>query len=346
MYKRLRCSHCVIALVLVLGAAHAAAPTASAPTQGGSAPVAATAPQRSIVEQMKRSVVFLTTTCPKLDEHGNVVLGPDGKPIPVPYYGTGFLIGMPDQRLGNRSFTYLVTNRHMAQPGIEDSKPCAVMSYEIRLDRKLPDSNGFYSTGGTFQPVWRYSTDAADDLAIAPIGIDDNVFDIVFLPTTLLLGKSDIEANKVEEGYSVLFTGLFIQYIQKFHSEPIIREGKIAMFPREKVQTTLKVPGDIFLVDCHVFGGNSGSPMFVNLRGDKVDGINFGYDYKILGVVSGEVFETASMELHTVASYGGTVVANSGVATVVPAQKILDILDLPELKALREAVVATLPKKP
>ena len=118
------------------------------------------------------------------------------------------------------------------------------------------------------------------------------------------------------------------------------------MIPEEKVNTTLKVPGDIYLVDCHVFGGNSGSPMFTDLQGDRAGGISLGHDYRLLGVVSGYVPETATMEIKPVASYAGTVAANSDVATVVPAQELLDLLDSPEAKTQRDKVVASLRKQP
>lgn len=43
-----------------------------------------------------------------------------------------------------------------------------------------------------------------------------------------------------------------------------------------------------------------------------------------MGVVSGYVKETTTFELQTVAAYAGTMDANSGIAIVVPAQKVLD----------------------
>lgn len=164
------------------------------------------------------------------------------------------------------------------------------------------------------------------------------------MPSTWLLSRADIIQNKVEEGDSVLFTGLFVQMQGQAHSEPIIREGKIAMMPSEKISTTLKIPGDVYLVDCHVFGGNSGSPMLVNLAGQRGRGWILGANYKLLGIVSGYVTETANSEFLPVASYAGTVAENSGIAMVVPAQKVLDLLEAPALKAAREKTIASLPK--
>src|SRR6266404_4012536 len=297
--------------------------------------------QPSLIESMKRTVVFFQTNCLELDGQG--------KQVSTSHAGTAFLLSLADPRLGSGSFTYLVTNRHVAQPGIENGRPCQPTAYFLRADTKVPNQAGSYSTIEQVPPgvlAWTFPSDPSVDIAIAPIGVDQNKLDVIFLPSRLLLGNADVAENKVEEGDSVLFTGLFIQMIGQTHSEPIVREGKIAMMPKEQIQTTLRVLGDIYLVDCHVFGGNSGSPMFIDLAGQRQGGLTVGLNYKLLGVVSGYVKETANFELQTVAAYAGTVDANSGVAIVVPAQKILDLLDAPALKALRDHAIASLPKKP
>jgi hypothetical protein len=305
-------------------------------------PSSAAVPVRpSLIESMKRTVVFFQTNCPELDGQG--------KQVSTSHAGTAFLLALADPRLSGGSFTYLVTNRHVAQPGIENGQPCQPTAYFLRADTKVPDQAGSYSTIVQLLPGgldWTFPADPSVDLAIAPIGVDPNKLDVIFLPSTLLLSKADVAQNEVEEGDSVLFTGLFVQMTGQTHSEPIVREGKIAMMPKEAIQTTLHALGDIYLVDCHVFGGNSGSPMFINLAGQRQGGLTVGLNYKLLGVVSGYVKETANFELQTVAAYAGTVDANSGVAIVVPAQKILDLLDAPALKALRDHAIASLPKKP
>lgn len=313
-------------------------------------PAASAVPtQATFVEQLKRTVIFIQTECSRLDEHGKQVLDEHGHPIiESRHAGTAFLLSRPDPRLDGGSFPYLVTNRHMAQPGIEDGKPCQPADYVLRIDSKTPNVSGSYSVIQTVLPgvlPWTYSNDPSDDLAIAPVGFDQNTLDVIFLPSTMLLSSADVAQNVVEEGDSVMFTGLFVQMAGQIHSEPIVREGKIAMMPREKVQTTLKALGDIYLVDCHVFGGNSGSPMLIDLAGARKGSITAGQNYKLLGVISGYVEEKMNFELHAVAAYAGTVDANSGVAIVVPAQKILDLLDSPGLRAIRDRTISALPKK-
>ena len=308
--------------------------------QQSSSPIAV--PQRSVAEIIKRSVVFIQTDCAKLDEQGKTSPDIHGDPVVgQSFAGTAFLIGVTDSRLpADREFSYLVTNRHVALPGSEDGKPCQVVAYHIQADRKSPNEAGSFLDMSTIPQKamsWTLSADASDDLAVAPIRLANDSLDLVLMPSELLLSKNDVEANQVQEGDSVLFAGLFVQMVGLVHQEPIIREGNIAMMPKEKMPTTInKTAGDIYLVDCHVFGGNSGSPMFIDLAGMRLGKMSIGYNYKILGVVSGYVTETSGFQLQPVASYAGTVEANSGVTIVVPAQKIIDLIYSPELTAARD----------
>jgi hypothetical protein len=239
-------------------------------------------------------------------------------------------------------FMYLVTNRHMAQPGIENGRSCDVVGYMVRADTKAAGPTGSYSI---VEPIpvsnlhWSFSTDASVDLAITPIGLNLDKLDVIFLPSSLLLGQDEVQKNHIVEGDSVIFTGLFVQMVGQSHSEPIVREGKIAMMPREPIPTTLRSLGDVYLVDSHVFGGNSGSPMFVDLAGQRGGSMFVGVNYRLLGVVSGYVQEDINFILQPVAAYAGTVTANSGIAMVVPAQKVLDIINSPELQKQRDDVI-------
>jgi hypothetical protein len=223
------------------------------------------------------------------------------------------------------------------------------MAYYLRADTKTPNQVGSYSTVTQLSPTdlaWTFPTDPSVDLAITPINVNENQLDVQFLSSALLLSNADVAQNKVEEGDPVLFTGLFVQLVGQSHSEPIVREGRIAMIPKEQVTTTLHALGDIYLVDCHAFGGNSGAPMFIDLAGQRQGGLVVGINYRLLGIVSGYVKETTTFELQTVAAYAGTMDLNSGISIVVPAQKLIDLLDAPQLKALRDKAIASLPKQP
>ena len=77
-------------------------------------------------------------------------------------------------------------------------------------------------------------------------------------------------------------------------------------------------------------------------RSQPVGGLRkgkLGYDFRLLGVVAGEVFESASFELQVNTSLKGDVAANSGISVVVPADELKTLLDSPVLKKQRDEVV-------
>jgi hypothetical protein len=330
-----RLVHCFLALLILQQAipkAHCQVPPQAV------APNAL--PQPSPIQAMKKSVVFLEADCIETDLNGSKFISP--------HAGTAFLVSVADPRLKTRQFTYLVTNRHVAQPGVEDGKPCELANYVLRVDAKTPLPGGSYSVIQTM-PIsmmrWSFSDDPSVDLAVTPIGLSSEALDVVYVPSDLLLTDQEAKTQAITEGDSVLFTGLFVQMVGQVHSEPIVREGKIAMVPREKMPTTLHSLGAVYLVDSHVFGGNSGSPMFVNLAGERAGNLIVGVNYKLLGVVSGYVQESSNFSLQAVAAYAGTVTANSGIAMVVPAQNILDILNSVEMQKQRDVAVEALQPK-
>ncbi len=281
-----------------------------------------------VVNAMKKTVLEVTTVC-------NQSEGQE-KSAPVIYRGTGFILVQEDPTT-HRSWNYLVSNRHVAQPGIEHGSACNVLEYQIRINMKNPDQQGNYSRILTSAlPVgWFFPNDSAIDLAVAPISLDPITEDIKNIPADNLVSDELSLSENLTEGDPILFTGLFVQFSGETRLEPIVRTGKIAMLPNESVPTTLGTPGKVLLVDAHVFGGNSGSPVFVDLGGSRGNTVASLPNYKLLGIISGYMKESANFELESVASYAGTMDANSGIAIVVLAQQLLDLLDSTQLKAFR-----------
>jgi hypothetical protein len=70
------------------------------------------------------------------------------------------------------------------------------------------------------------------------------------------------------------------------------------VIPDEKLDTALKKPGNLYLGDVHVFGGNSGSPLFVNLSGMRNGSLSLGTRYGLLGIVSGFYHEDSNLQLN------------------------------------------------
>jgi hypothetical protein len=95
------------------------------------------------------------------------------------------------------------------------------------------------------------------------------------------------------------------------------------------------------LADIHVFEGNSGAPLFVNVGGYRNGSMVFGgFPYLLLGIVSGYYFEDTDLNL-TVATttLTGKLGANSGIAVVVPTDELKAILERSDLQVLRDQIV-------
>lgn len=117
--------------------------------------------------------------------------------------------------------------------------------------------------------------------------------------------------------------------------QPIVRQGIVAMMPDEKIPFVV-TPEKLYLADVHVFGGNSGAPAFIDLGGIHGVSITGGEDYRLLGVVNGEVLEDEHFNLELATAYAGTAKANSGISTIVPADELKALLDDPRLQQQRE----------
>jgi hypothetical protein len=271
--------------------------------------------------------------------------------MPLDQYGeTGFLVGYVDAHLkpqpgdkGPRYFRYLVTNRHVIQPGIDVGTPCKVVSSYIILNRR-PDAThaSRYAETDRIDKLLKWTTPQDDsvDLAVTAIGFNETQVDHLLIPTDQFLTDEDFVTRRIVEGTPVLYAGLFIQTFDQVHTlEPIVRSGTLAMIPEGMLQTTLHKMGHIYLADSHVFGGNSGSPIFADPN--KFAGIISGPTYKLLGVISGEMFENSDLTLSVTNSVSGNIAANSGVSLVVPVSELIKLLDDAGLKADRERIIET-----
>lgn len=264
--------------------------------------------------------------------------------------GTCFLVFYEDKRLGdNRGFMYLVTNRHVAVPGIDEGQHYPVQWTKIRLNLR-PITQATESEEANIplgaQRHWYFPSDDGVDLAVLPILPDQARYDYQAFPVSLFATKDLVTTSSIAEGDNVLFTGYFYQFPGLKKIEPIIREGILAMMPDESLETTLHRPGQLYLADVHVFGGNSGSPLFVNVAGYRNGALMFaGFPYRLLGVISGGYTEDTDFKLTIATTMKGTFAGNSGIATVVPIDELKALLDSPALKALRDVeAVAQHPK--
>jgi len=68
-------------------------------------------------------------------------------------------------------------------------------------------------------------------------------------------------------------------------------------------------------------------------------GVAKNLNYRLLGIVSGYLFETADFQLQVATTLSGKTNANSGISLVVPIDELKNLLDSPALKLQRDAEV-------
>lgn len=309
---------------------------AQQPTQG-QPPIATAATVPPAAEQIRKTVAFLMVVYRNGAVQGGVI-------------GTCFFVWVPDKRLGeDQGFVYLVTNRHVAQPGIDLGTPYEVQKVVIRMNLAVPPGSAQsvqeqIPVGG--QMHWFFPSDEGVDLAILPLSPDRKRYDYLTVPSTIIVDSQQLKTGEVGVGDPITFAGYFSNFPGQNRVEPIVREGVIAMMPEEKLDTTLHKPGHLLLADLHAFHGNSGSPVFVNLGGFHRGSIYGGDRYFLVGIISGYYPESVGFSVPAATVLTGEVRDNSGIATVVPAEELTKLLNSKDAQTSRDEQVARLTKKP
>ncbi len=281
--------------------------------------------------QIRKSVVFIQVSCKRGDQV-------------VTETGTGFFLAYPDPRLqSGQTFVYLVTNRHVAECWDEHAKPSTVISTLLRANGK----NGL-SVVIPIQQIsndnWHFSSDDSADAAVLSVSPNDLIDDLL-IPTDMAATRDYLRSNFIGEGSKIVLSGFFYQWQGDQKIEPIVREGILSMIPDEPMMTTANKRGNLYLGEVHIFGGNSGSPVFVAINGWVPGPVLKTDEYHLLGIVSGYYFEDSDFKLQIATTVSGTQHSNSGISMIVPADYLLDIIIKdPVLKSYRDAFFAAHPQ--
>jgi len=185
---------------------------------------------------------------------------------------------------------------------------------------------------GPEQTLFLHS-DESVDIAVIPIaGKDLDPLDLVELPESWLASSDDIASNHIGVGTDVFFEGMFTPYLGQQKSYPIVRFGRVAMLPDEKISFR-GIEIEAYLLETLAFGGNSGSPVFFYLGADREPGsMMLGPPtIKIAGVMEGYYQDLTPITVVQPASSDNQMIPvsaqNAGIAVVIPAQKVRDILN-------------------
>ncbi len=237
------------------------------------------------------------------------------------FKGTGFFVAVPSEDHPGVHHGYLVTAQHV----VSELRQSA---YFVRLNVKNGTSIKFY--GHELRPWRLHPKDPAhEDVAVCefalPREVESKCLPIEMLhPGRPLHHKPDIESEEVGIGDEIAITGLFTGHHGTERNIPIVRMGNVAMMPEEKVKTEHFGDIDAYLVEARSVGGLSGSPVFVETS--SWEGTPLQKErLRLLGLIHGHWDIRASMRAD-VEDASRTDNISTGIAIVVPAQKILQIL--------------------
>lgn len=236
------------------------------------------------------------------------------------FKGTAFFVMLPSETVPERSYVYLVTAKHVAR-NLEGKL------FWVRANTKDGSSGLFAGAGVRW---WYHPTDSSVDVALLPWVPPEQV-EYKGIITTMFLSDEIIRSQSIGSGDEVFITGLFAHLSGSKRNLPIVRMGNIAMMPSELVPTRDFGDVEAYLIEARSIGGLSGSPAFV--RETVFSGLGRFY---LLGLMHGhwdippeKKNDAVLMDRDT----SGTV--NMGIAIVIPAKKIMEVVNHPELVEMR-----------
>ena len=248
--------------------------------------------------------------------------------------GTGFFVGV---RLESNSYLqqlYAVTNRH-----------CLVGS-DIVL--RVNKANGQLDYISTKNVDWIVHPDL-QDVAVLPIVLSPD-HDYNFVGSDMFfLTPEIVKSRGLGPGDDVFMVGRFIGQDGKQGNLPTARFGNIARMNSEQIKSDIGIDQDSFLVEMRSIPGFSGSPVFVyinpslarpphfitpedstynqELHGPWLLGIDWSYLTSFRPVLNSNFDRLQPKQW---------VEINSGMAGVIPAWRIREILELQELTMQRK----------
>jgi Trypsin-like peptidase domain len=255
--------------------------------------------------------------------------------------GTGFVVGIPSFIPG-RIYCYVVTNWHVA---------CKNGNSVVRVNTKDGGFDTFPFDPAEWIFIPRY------DIAIVPINFDDTVHELAVVAADRLLTNELQDSAGIGPGDDVFMVGRFVDHGGKERNQPALRFGHVSMNLSPILQTN-GVMADLYCIDLHSRSGFSGSPVFVYRTpgydlGRQMEEYTFlraGANFlALLGIHWGqfperwEVTKDGALrheseddsDLLTGKQY---IEGLSGMTCVLPAWNIMEVLNMPKLKNVRDAI--------
>jgi hypothetical protein len=253
--------------------------------------------------------------------------------------GTGFFVFVENEP-GPGGYGYLVTAKHV----LKDENGEYFKRVFVRINDKKQGSEFIaldLTPSGTQKNIFVHD-DPTVDIAVIPALPNQEIFDFLAIPTSMIKSKEDFKKSTITAGSDVFFAGLFAPHYGDKINTPIFRFGRVAMITDDRFRWQEgNKPAEmveLYLLETMSFGGNSGSPVFFSQGMDRQPGsIILGADeITLAGVMRGNFNEArVGGIIQTPNAVLPVFAQNIGIAAVTPAYLLRDILYSEELKTLR-----------
>jgi len=247
--------------------------------------------------------------------------------------GTGFVVGVPSVEFEDAALPYVVTNRHV----IEDGKSRTIRANTV---------DGKTEIFETELDDWTRST--TDDLAILWLPLDPNQHRISLIYDSDFMTKDLLEGYGIGPGDEVCLVSRLVGHDGIQANTPVACFGNIAMMPGDPIRRDDGSTQESFLVDMRSIPGFSGSPALVfippaDVPFRKVDTAKFPRSAGpwLLGVDWGHISNWRPVyraDRETADTDGRMVKISSGMAGIVPAWKLYDLLYSEEIMKQRKMI--------
>lgn len=247
--------------------------------------------------------------------------------------GSGFLVCFPEER----PHAYAVTNAHVHDRG------CTVI--------RMNTADGQIDIVETQPDAWAVATD--DDLAVLRLD-PSGAFEQTYIPPERFIGENcEIGGWPLWPGDDVQFFGRFIGHDGHQRNRPVVRFGNISMLADPAATVHVNNRDQIaFLVECRSLGGFSGSPAFVGLTQPRIADSRtleqlaqqslVPNTLALLGIDCAHLpfWSQARIRPHPDAEKvpDTFVETNSGIAVVIPAWRLMRLLQREDLVRERKQI--------
>jgi hypothetical protein len=232
---------------------------------------------------------------------------------------------------------YVITNSHV----IREGKAAA-----IRFNTRDGGMGLIEDTG----EGWIHHPDG-DDIAVLPINIEYEQFKAKGIPVEWFVTKEKLRQYLIGPGDEAYMVGRFINHEGKQRNLPAVRFGNLSMLPYEPVRTGRGLLQESFLVECRSLPGYSGSPVFLHpvpfsmIPRPPVPVMFLGIDMGHLKDQRPVLNKAELREGKRVSIDNNWLVeTNTGMSCVIPAWKVLEVLEVEELVESRKQVLKELTK--